>query len=186
MPPLVALLPTIAAITSIAGTGVGVGLELSNLGGGGAPTPTTPGAPAPQTSTTNAAQTAAVSSTLPTLQSLTGGSLSPEYAAQWGSTQAGLGNNPAAAGNIIKAINDFYGLTAPGTTGLTGPSSTSTAPAPGTSTSSPSPDILSLLTKAIPQSSGSGGGGGTSGFSAFLGMAIAPLSPPGPPESGVD
>src|ERR1700733_7482640 len=33
---------------------------------------------------------------------------------------------------------------------------------------------------------GSGGGGGTSGFSAFLGMAIAPLSPPGPPESGPD
>ena len=100
----------------------------------------------PQSAQINAAQTAAVSQTLPTLQALTGGSLSPEYAAQFGATQTGLGNNPQAAGNIQAAINQFFGLTAPGTTGLT-PS--------GSTTGGGTTSIIDLLSRA-------GGGGGKS------------------------
>ena len=64
-------------------------------------------------------QQASVAQQLPNLQSLTGGSLSPEYAAQFGALQSGLGNDPQASGNIQAAINQYFGLAAPGNSGLT-------------------------------------------------------------------
>lgn len=137
MPPaLIAVLP---AIIAAAGTAATLGVELTNQPGA---TPPISKAPVPQSAATNQAQTAAVSNTLPTLQSLTGGSLSPEYAAQWGADQAGLNNNPQAAQNIQAAINQYFGLGAPGQTGLTPTGGTggnsitdllSRLPSPGTS-----------------------------------------------------
>ena len=85
-----------------------------------AATPATPAATAPSAGATRA-QVAGVESTFPTLQSFTGGSLSPEYAAQWGGTQSGLGNDPQAAGILQQAINQYFGLGAPGQSGLTSP-----------------------------------------------------------------
>ena len=119
MPFVVPFIPLIAA-----GLTAGVSLYEASQ------TPGTPKAPAPtppqpQSAETNQAQKASVASSLPTLQSLTGGSLSPEYAAQFGATESGLNNTPQAAGNIQAAINEFFGLVAPGKTGLTPSSTTS-------------------------------------------------------------
>jgi len=79
----------------------------------------------PLTAAQNRQEQSAVSQALPDLQSLTGGSLSPEYAAQFGALQSGLGNDPKAAGNVQAAINQFFGLAAPGKMGLS-PESAST------------------------------------------------------------
>lgn len=114
MPFIVPFIPLIAAGVT---AGTQIGLTLSQGGGGGSSLPTTP-TTTPQSPTTNAAQKASVASALPNLQSLTGGSLSPEYAAQFGASQAGLSNNPQAAGNVQAAINQFFGLNAPGESGL--------------------------------------------------------------------
>lgn len=120
MPFIVPFIPLIAAGVT---AGTQIGLTLSGAGQpGSAKMPTGPTA---LTSAQNAAQQAAVSSQLPNLQSMTGGSLSPEYAAQFGATQSGLANDPQATGNIQAAINKFFGLTAPGETGLTPGSSAS-------------------------------------------------------------
>jgi hypothetical protein len=143
-----AVASAIAAIAG-AGTSVGLGIDSALNQPGKPPAPTT--TPTPLTTTQNAGQTASVANALPTLQSLTGGSVSPEYTAQFGATQAGLQNDPQSTGNVQAAVNQFFGLTAPGSSGLT-PSAT------GGGT-----DILSLLSKAAPQTpqapSPSGGGG---------------------------
>jgi len=147
-----------------AGTAATVGTQLyeaSQVGGGSStPATPTPTAPTPQTPATNQAQQAAVSSALPNLQALTGGSLSPEYASQFGATQSGLGNNPAAAGNIQAAINQFFGLSAPGNTGLS-------------PTSSGGGSILDLLSKATPGSTSVPGSSITQGIlnDEFRGLA---------------
>lgn len=143
MPEVVALLPLI-----IGGVTAGESI-FGALNRPSAPRVTAP-APTPQTTAQNEAQRAAVSSTLPTLQALTGGSLSPEYASQYGATQTGLGNNPQAVGNVQQAINQFFGLTATGTTGLTPASSTTGGG--GTST-------IDLLTRAASSRSPTSGGG---------------------------
>lgn len=91
-----------------------------NAPSGPATTPTQP-QPSAAPAGINQAKVAGVESTFPTLQSFTGGSLSPEYAAQWGATQTGLGNDPQAAGILQQAINQYFGLGAPGQSGLTSP-----------------------------------------------------------------
>jgi hypothetical protein len=94
MPPLLALLPTIAAITGIAGTGVGLGLELSNQPG--SPKPATP-TPAQTTATADANkqnQLAALTQQEPNIQAATGGSLSPDAWAQLASILSGQAGSP--------------------------------------------------------------------------------------------
>lgn len=112
----------IAAIITAAATATEIGVQVS---GAGQPSssPAKSTTTTPLTASQNQSQTAAVTQQLPNLQSLTGGSLSPEYAAQFGATQSGVANDPQATGNIQSAINQFFGLTAPGTTGLTSSSS---------------------------------------------------------------
>ena len=140
------VIPIVTAIIAAAGVGTQI-YSLTNQPG--TPNVSKLAAATPQSPQTNAAQTGAVSQELPTLQALTGGSLSPEYAAQFGAGQTGLNNNPQATGNIQAAINSFFGLTAPGTTGLTPPGSTT-----GGGTTS----IIDLLNRA-----GSGGGKSSGG-----------------------
>jgi len=142
------VIPLIATLIPAA---LGVGSTLYGLANKPGTPKITPTGPTPQTAAQNEAQRAAVSSTLPTLQSLTGGSVSPEYASQYGAAQAGLGNNPAASGNIQAAINSFFGLAAPSTTGLT-PSGSTTC---GGSTST-----IDLLNRASATRTPGGGGGG--------------------------
>lgn len=105
------------------------------------------------TATQNQQQQALVGQQLPNLQSLTGGSLSPEYAAQFGALQSGLGNDPQASGNIQAAVNQFFGLTAPGTTGFT----PGTSGTPGVSSGTGGGGLMDLISRASP--SGGGGGG---------------------------
>lgn len=118
MPVVIPFIPLIAAGLTAASTGVGLYETLSQPGH-----PSASNKPTPLTASQNRQQEAAVGQALPNLQSLTGGSLSPEYAAQFGATQAGLANDPQASGNVQAAINQFFGLAAPGNTGLT-PSTT--------------------------------------------------------------
>jgi hypothetical protein len=151
------VIPFIPLIAAAATTGTTIGLDLANQPSGTPPKPTT--TPAPLTQPQNAAQTAAVSSALPTLQAQTGGSVSPEYAAQWGASQSGLGNDPQATGNIQAAINNLFGLNAGGNSGLTPASS-----------SQGGGDILSALSRPQPNpvSPSPGGGGGSDIFSQLL------------------
>lgn len=144
--PVGVIAAVIAAASAAAGTGYSI-YSAENAPGAPKPPSTTP---SPLTSAQNASQTAAVSQQLPNLQSLTGGSVSPEYAAQFGATQSGLANDPQASGNIQAAINKFFGLTAPGDSGLT--------PGGGGIGAGGGGDILSLLTKGKPTSPGVTGG----------------------------
>lgn len=110
----------VAAIATIAAAATTTGVTLYEAANQpGTPKPST--TPSPLTTSQNSQQAAAVGQQLPTLQSLTGGSVSPEYASQFGATQAGVANDPQATGNIQAAINQFFGLSAPGSTGLTPP-----------------------------------------------------------------
>lgn len=143
MPFIIPFIPLIAAGVT---AGTSLGLTLSNQPS--APqVPTAPITPPAQTDTTNTAQKAAVASSLPNLQSLTGGSLSPEYASQWAGLNTGLGNNPQAGGNVQSAINQFFGFGAPNTSSL------STAGPTGNS-------ITDLLSRTGATSTPAGGGGG--------------------------
>ncbi len=150
--------PIAAAIASIVGAGATTGVGLYEA----SQTPSQPKLPTsvtqtPLTGPQNAQTQAAVSQQLPTLQSLTGGSVSPEYAASFGATQSGNANNPQASGDVQAAINQFFGLGASGSSGLTAaPGSTS----PG---GNPLTDLLSKV--SIP---GGGGGGGGSDFVSNL------------------
>jgi hypothetical protein len=141
----------IAAAASAVSSGVGLVKSLTAGGpeGPSVPTTTTPSA-APQSATTNQAQKAAVSQALPNLQALTGGSLSPEYAALWGGQQTGLNNNPQAAGNIQEAINNYFGLGATGNTGVS----------KGGENIAGGPGILDILSKVptMPHAPSAGGG----------------------------
>lgn len=152
MPFILPFIPLIAAGVGAAGLADTVYNQV-NAPGAPAATPAST-TPQPQTAATNTSQTVAASSALPTLQSLTGGSLSPEYASQWAGTTTGLGNNPQAAGNIQSAINQFFGLTAPGQSGLTQPGGAS----PGGNS------ITDTLTNSLI----SGQGGGSSLVSGLL------------------
>jgi hypothetical protein len=156
------LAPVVVAALISAGATVGTTLGSDFFSGFHAdkqPAPT-----APLTTAQNTGQAAAVTQQLPTLQSLTGGSLSPEYAASVGAVNSGVGNSPQSTGNIQSAINNYFGLTAPGDTGLN-PAASGVTGGPGitsfTGSNSPpstggsaAPDIMSLLR------SGSGNGMG--------------------------
>ena len=145
MPPLLPFVPLIAAGIGAAGTGLSIDEAIN------APSaPKISATPPPLTGPQNAQTTAAVGQQLPTLQSLTGGSLSPEYASQFGATQGGAANNPQATGDIQAAINQYYGLTSPGQTGLNPTGSTPNSGTPG---------ILDILSKP-PGSTGQPGGNG--------------------------
>lgn len=144
MPFIIPFIPLIAAGVT---AGTSLGLTLSNQPGSAPQIPTGPTTPQPQGTATDTAQKAAVASSLPNLQSLTGGSLSPEYASQWAGLNTGLSNNPQAGGNVQAAINQFFGFGSPGTTGL------STAGPTGNS-------ITDLLSRVGATSTPTGGGGG--------------------------
>jgi hypothetical protein len=143
IPLLVPILTAAAAATTI-GTQV---YSLENQPG----TPKAPSTtPIPLTAAQNQNQAAAVTQGQPNLTSQVGGSVSPEYRAQWGALDTGVANDPQAAGNIIAGINQYLGLAAPGNTGL--------------STSGPSggSGIMELLSKAkLPGAGGGGEGGGS-------------------------
>jgi hypothetical protein len=158
----------IAAIASLAAAGVGTGLSIdSALNQPGAPKVPTTTPTTPLTSSQNAATTAAVGQQLPTLQALTGGSVSPEYAANFGATGAGVNNTPGASGDVQAAVNQFFGLSAPGSSGLTTPTGASS---PG---GNPLTDIIARLTRG----GGSDGGGSlvnnVLGGDDFKGLATA-------------
>lgn len=82
------------------------------------PTAPTPTGPTPQTPATNQAQIAAASQSIPNVLSSTSGFASPGYTEDVASTATGLGSNPQAVGNLQAAINQYFGLSAPGTSGL--------------------------------------------------------------------
>ena len=129
-----------------------VGMQLAGVGQPGRPpAPTVQ----PLTTAQNKQQQSAVGQALPDLQSLTGGSLNPEYAAQFGATQAGVANDPQATGNIQAAINQYFGLGAPGQSGLT---PTSGGGGIGAATSG-MPGILDLLSRGGATRMPGGGGG---------------------------
>jgi hypothetical protein len=145
--PATALLIATIASASVGAAGVGLSIDQAVNAPG---TPKISGTPSPLTGQQNAQQASAVGQQLPNLQSLTGGSLNPEYSAQFGATQAGVGNDPRATGNIQEAINQYFGLTAPGQTGLT----------PSGSGPSGGPGITSLTGSQPPSPATIGGGGG--------------------------
>jgi hypothetical protein len=150
MPWMTIPLASLLVSGAVGGTTAGLAIDQSLNAPSKPPAPST--TPTPLTQGQNQAQQASASGALPTLQSMTGGSVSPEYAAQFGASQSGLSNDPQATGNIQAAINQMFGLTAPGSSGLT----------PSTSGGGAT-DILSLLTKAggggSPTASGVPGGG---------------------------
>lgn len=153
MPAIAGIIPLITASLAAVGTGVSIDEALN------APSaPKISTTPTPLTSTQNAGQTAAVSQQLPTLQTLTGGSLSPEYYSQFGGQAAGVANNPQATGNIQSAINQLFGFSSPGQTGLTPATSTGTTPATQGGGSG-LPGILDLLQKPSGGSSPLASGG---------------------------
>jgi hypothetical protein len=160
MPPIIPFIPLISAAIGAATTGVSIA---ETLGADSTPKPST--TPTPLTSTQNAGQTAAVGQQLPNLQTLTGGSLSPEYFAQFGQQQAGLGNNPQATGNVQSAINNLFGFSAPGQTGLTPSTSTGSTPATQGGGSG-LPGILDMLNK--PPNGGSSPFGGSGGAPSWM------------------
>jgi hypothetical protein len=154
--------PIVAAIITAATAATETGLQLSGALTPDSPRPST--TPSPLTANQNKAQQAAVSQQFPNIQSLTGGSLSPEYWAQQASSNAGLNNDPQATGNVQAALNQIFqtiGLSAPGQTGLTS-SAPSTTGGGGTG----SPGILEMLQKpsSLTTNSPLTGGGGMQGW----------------------
>jgi len=109
MPPVIALLPTIAAIAGLAGTGVGLGLELSNQPG--SPKPVTPAAPTPaQNAATQLQQKALISQQVPNVISQTSGLANPEYAAEIAKLLSGTAGQPGSTGAAQQAIAAAFGL----------------------------------------------------------------------------
>jgi hypothetical protein len=101
----VALLPAIAAIAALAGTGITVGETLANQPSGKPPTAT----PAPAVSPAMAPQIkAAISGQDANIQAQTGGSLSPDYLTQIAPILAGTAG-PGTSGIAQGATNTFTG-----------------------------------------------------------------------------
>jgi len=127
----------IAAIASLAASGLGIGETLAHQPS--APKiPTTPAAPTPLTAAQNQQQQAAASAATPNILGQVPG-INPGYAEQYVAQQTGLGNSPQSAGNIQGAINQYFGLNAGGNTGFTQES----AGQPGGT------NILALLTQSL-------------------------------------
>lgn len=105
MPPVVALIPAIVGIASLAATGIGLGEQLSNQ----------PGSPKPpsqadiaKTATANKQnQLAALTQETPNIQAATGGSLSPDAWAQLAailSGQAGSTGIGASQQDLVQKL----------------------------------------------------------------------------------
>ena len=125
---LVALIPLIAGITGIAGTGIGLGETLANKPGTPSPVPS------PAVTDANAAQTAMnqkalIGQQLPGLQEQTGGSLSPDTLVQLAQLISGQAGTPGISGINADLIKQLSGggstvsagstTTSPQTSGLT-------------------------------------------------------------------
>lgn len=115
-----AIAAAVAAIVGAASSVAYTGYELANQPH--APKPST--APTPLTKGQNINQMVAAGQTLPNEQSMVGGSVSPDYTAQYAAGQTGVTGNPQAAGNVRAAINQAFGIGAPGTSGLGGTGAT--------------------------------------------------------------
>jgi hypothetical protein len=126
---LVALIPLIAGITGIAGTGIGLGETLANKPG--TPSPVTPSPAATDASANQAAmnQKALIGQQLPGLQEQTGGSLSPDTLIQLAQLVSGQAGTPGISGINADLIKQLSGggstvsagstTTSPQTSGLT-------------------------------------------------------------------
>jgi hypothetical protein len=108
MPPLIAILPTIAAIAGLAGTGVGLGLELSNSGGGSTPAPTPP-TPAMINQNQQAIR-ASIGQQAPNVISSTSGLANPDYVAQIAQLLAGTGGQTGSTGAARQVAAQLFGL----------------------------------------------------------------------------
>jgi hypothetical protein len=131
MPPLLALLPTIAAITGIAGTGVGLGMELSNQPGTPKPATAAPAAIDANAIGVQKNQEVSASNQFPSIQAATGGALSPDAWVQLSQLLTGSAGTPGVSGGNTDLISKILN----GNTGGTGVSAgaSPTPPAPGTS-----------------------------------------------------
>lgn len=147
------VIPIITAVAAAVSAASGIMGMVDRPGTPKVPDPTKQ----PLTAAQNKQEQAAVGQALPDLQSMTGGSLSPEYAAQFGALQSGLANDPKATGNVQAAINQFFGLAAPGKTGFT----------PEAAASSETP-FTDFLKKIMPQLSGQQPQGGSDWVSQTL------------------
>lgn len=112
----------IVGIISAAVGAAGVGESIAQSQGGGPPKPT-PVIPQAQPAATNQAQIAAVNQSIPNYITNTSGFAAPGYYEQMAGTQTGLSGNPQASGNLQAAIQQYFGLTAPGQTGFAGQTS---------------------------------------------------------------
>lgn len=140
MPP--AIIPIVTALVTAAGVGTSI-YSLTNQPSAPKVGPT---GPQPLTSGQSNDVKQAVSQQLPNLQSLTGGSLSPETTAVLASLAAGTAGDPRTSGLTQQVINQFFGLGAPGNTGLT---STGTGSTSTPSLSAPSGAPPGLIDKGI-------------------------------------
>lgn len=104
MPPLIALLPTLAAIGGLAGTGVSIGEAVANSGG--PPKPVTPVATPPNAQAL-AQQKALVGQQEPNVVGATSGLASPSYDSLIAQILAGTLGQPGstAAGNAATGQN---------------------------------------------------------------------------------
>jgi hypothetical protein len=114
MPPLLAILPAIAAIGSLAGTGVGLGLELSNQPGKPKPPTITPPTAAQLASTQNQ-EKSLISQNAPNVLEQTSGLANPDYVAQISQLLAGTGGQTGSTGAARDVVSRLFGLpTGPG------------------------------------------------------------------------
>lgn len=111
MPQLLALLPTLASIGSLAGAGVSIGEAIAGSGGPQQPSPTTPATPqgpTPPNAQALAQQKALVSQQLPNLIGSTSGLANPDYDALMAKILAGVigqpGSNAAGQGATAQAF----------------------------------------------------------------------------------
>ena len=95
MPPLIALLPTIAAIGGLAATGTTIGMDIAGAGGSKPAAPTT-STPAPPNAQQLAQQKALISQQVPNIDSATSGTTSPEYQSMIAQILAGVTGQPGA------------------------------------------------------------------------------------------
>lgn len=131
MPPIVGL---IAAIASLAGTGIGLGETLANQPGTPKPVTPSPAQTADTANKTKQDQIAALSQQTPNIQAATGGALSPDAWAQLSALLSGQASNPGIgssqqdlvtklltgnSGGTVSAGNNIPGSTPGSTGGLT-------------------------------------------------------------------
>jgi hypothetical protein len=132
------IIPLLPAVFAAASTSI-AGYELANQPSAPKP-PSVPTAPAPLTAQQSNAVKANVGGQLPNLQALTGGSLSPETSSVLAQLAAGTAGDPQTSGLTQQVINQFFGLGAPGNTGLApsgGLTPSTSLPSLSSATSSP-------------------------------------------------